>query len=126
MSEQVHSEEPRDGFVMGNLKTKQEMIEYVTKCINNGGDKFFFVSSSEDKDICHTGNGPKSFKNALRIANCVNACAKIEDPRQAVYQAWYQLKQVSKEFEKFGTLGDHRIEMVKQALALFPKEESKP
>ena len=74
-----HTKGPWSANVMANLQTKQQMIDYVTKCINDGGDKFFFVSSDDDKDICHTGNGPTSEKNALRISNCVNALEGVKD-----------------------------------------------
>ena len=61
--------------------------------------------------------------NAQRIVACVNAMAGIDYPAQTIYQAWYQLNQVRKEFEKFGTLGEHRIQMVKETLNLFPPHE---
>jgi len=80
MTSKEHTQEPWGAFKMGNLKTKEEMITYITKCINEGGDEFFFVSSDDDKDICHTGNGIKSFNNAKRIVACTNAMAGITDP----------------------------------------------
>ena len=79
MNEQQHTQEPWGAFKMSNLKTKEEMIAYLTKCVNEGGDEFFFVSSDDDKDICHTGNGKKSFENAKRIVQCVNLCAGLHE-----------------------------------------------
>jgi len=70
-------------------------------------------------------------ENYKRARERVNECAglSVEEIREAVEMrksyavkdAWYQLNQVRKEFEKYGTLGQHRLGRIKEALALFPK-----
>ena len=59
------------------------MNKYQAKCIEEGGDSFYYVGVG-DADICHTGNGPTSDANAKRIVDCVNACAGIKDPEKTI------------------------------------------
>lgn len=63
--------------------------------------------------------------NAKRIVLCVNEFAGVKDPKELMHQAYYQLNQVLKEFSKYGTIGDYRVERVRQALSLFSKEAVK-
>lgn len=42
---------------------------------------------------------------------------------KAVPDLWYQINQVVKEFDKFGTLGEYRIERLKETIAKVKEQK---
>lgn len=83
-----------------NRDTKESQAAYVAEAIERGTGPFMMVlNSTEDADVCHTGNGPTSDANARFIAAA----------RTAVPALLSALEEATKERSTFDRVGADRL-----------------